>query len=72
MHVDGAYSCFRAANPGCLTVAVRLGYQRRSRSDIAQNAWFDRVPIIRMAVSIARSLMDRTTLKGNAREAKHQ
>jgi glycosyl transferase family 25 len=44
MHVDGAYSWFRAAHPGLRTVACQppLGYQRASRTDIHVLRWFDR------------------------------
>ena len=56
MHVDGAYSWLRQANPQLITrIAVPpLGYQRASRTDIHQLRWFDRFPITRHAVSVAR------------------
>ncbi len=44
MHVDGAYSWFRGANPTLLTLASvhQLGIQRASRTDIHDLRWFDR------------------------------
>lgn len=57
MHLDGAYSTFRAQNPDVLTLiaAPNLGWQRSSRSDIAPNAWFDRTPVLRQLAGIARA-----------------
>ena len=58
MHVDGAYSRFRADNPDIETwVALpELGYQRPSRTDIHALRWFDRTPVIRDAVTALRRL----------------
>ena len=46
MHVDGAYSLFRAQNPEMLTLIATpsMGGQRSSRSDIYPNKWYDRIP----------------------------
>ncbi len=46
MHVDGAYSLFRAQHPEALTLIATpsLGGQRSSRSDIYPNKWYDRTP----------------------------
>lgn len=46
MHVDGAYSLFRAQHPEALTLIATpsLGGQRSSRSDIFPNKWYDRTP----------------------------
>lgn len=46
MHVDGAYSMFRAQHPQALTLIASpsLGGQRSSRSDIYPNKWYDRTP----------------------------
>jgi glycosyl transferase, family 25 len=56
MHVDGAYSRFRADTPDLHTyVAVpELGRQRASRTDIHDLRWFDRAPIVRVAVEHLR------------------
>jgi glycosyl transferase, family 25 len=56
MHVDGAYSRFRADNPDVRTfVAVpELGYQRPSRTDIHALKWFDRAPLVRELVQFIR------------------
>jgi len=45
MHLDGAYSTFRAQNPDVVTLIAspNLGWQRSSRSDISPK-WFDNVP----------------------------
>lgn len=55
MHVDGAYSHFRAQNPDVITLVASpsLGMQQPSRSDISPN-WLDRTPIFRDVVSAAR------------------
>jgi glycosyl transferase, family 25 len=61
MHVDGAYSEFRRAFPEVPTwlATPQLGYQRSSRSDIHNLRWFDRLPVIRQAVSGLRQLKNR-------------
>jgi len=58
MHVDGAYSWFRAAFPHRLTLLAtpQLGYQRSSRSDIYDLRWFDRTPGVRHAIAGLRQL----------------
>jgi glycosyl transferase, family 25 len=49
MHVDGAYNWFRQTHPGFHTVAAipEIGYQRASRTDVHELAWYDKLPIIR-------------------------
>ncbi|MBC7483864.1 MAG: LPS biosynthesis glycosyltransferase, partial [Rhizobacter sp.] len=56
MHVDGAYSWFRRAHPEFQTVLAvpPLGYQRASRTDIHDLAWFDKLPVVRELVSAVR------------------
>ena len=57
MHYDGALTWFRAQNPRMtLFASPSLGWQRSSRSDIAPPKWFDRVPLVRDAVSRTRRL----------------
>lgn len=58
MHVDGAYSHFRADHPDMVTLAVSptLGRQRSSRTDVHDLRWFDRLPVIRDAVEVLRRL----------------
>ena len=58
MHVDGAYSWFRRQNPQHQTVITvpPIGLQRASRSDIADLAWYDRLPVIRQCVSLLRRM----------------
>lgn len=45
MHVDGAYSWFRASHPECITYLAtpELAYQRSSATDIHQRKWFERL-----------------------------
>ncbi len=56
MHVDGAYSTFRAQNPDITTLIAEpnLGWQRSSRSDIHASAWYDYVPLVRDVANAAR------------------
>ncbi|WP_293152375.1 MULTISPECIES: glycosyltransferase family 25 protein [unclassified Microcoleus] len=56
MHVDGAYSTFRAQNPDIMTLIAEpnLGWQRSSRSDINASAWYDYVPLVREVANVAR------------------
>lgn len=56
MHIDGAYSTFRNQNPDIVTLIAspNLGWQQSSRSDIASNAWFDRLPVFTEMASLAR------------------
>lgn len=57
MHVDGAYSTFRAQNPDIVTLLAspNLGWQRSSRSSIAPNTWFDQMPVFKQLVGAARA-----------------
>ncbi|MCK9685850.1 glycosyltransferase family 25 protein [Scleromatobacter humisilvae] len=61
MHVDGAYSWYRAAHPARRTMACQppLGYQRASRTDIHALRWFDRAWGIRSLVAALRSFRNR-------------
>jgi glycosyl transferase, family 25 len=61
MHVDGAYSWFRAAHPARRTVACQpqLGYQRASRTDIHALRWFDRTWGFRSLASALRAAKNR-------------
>jgi glycosyl transferase, family 25 len=58
MHVDGAYSTLRSQNPELHTYVFSpsMGYQRPSRSDIVAPAVFDRILLLRPAVSALRKL----------------
>lgn len=58
MHVDGAYTHFRADHPEMVTRAAcpTLGHQRASRTDVHDLRWFDRLPVIRGAAQIYRRL----------------
>ena len=57
MHLDGALSMFRAANPDVVTLIAQpnLGWQRPSRSDL-HSTWLQRTPPFREAYNIARVL----------------
>jgi GR25 family glycosyltransferase involved in LPS biosynthesis len=59
MHVDGAYSTFRATGYKTFIANPVLGYQRASRTDISPNAWFDQTPIIRNGIALARQLKNK-------------
>lgn len=56
MHVDGAYSRFRADNPDVRTLVATpaLGFQRPSRTDVHALKWFDRTPVVRDLVQFTR------------------
>lgn len=56
MHVDGAYSHFRADHPQMVTLSVSptLGVQRPSRTDVHDLRWFDRVPVVRDTAQLYR------------------
>jgi glycosyl transferase family 25 len=58
MHVDGAYSTWRALNPVAVTLisAPPVCVQRLSRSDIATTRWFDRSPFLQSGVAAIRRL----------------
>jgi len=58
MHVDGAYSQFRADHREMVTLAASptLGVQRASRTDIHELRWFDRLPGLRDVTQIGRRL----------------
>jgi len=55
---DGAYVWFRRAHPELRTQFSMLSKQRASRTDIGKLKWFDRTPVIRDLVGIARRLKD--------------
>lgn len=58
--IDGAYVWFRRENPEVRTIFAtpQMAYQRSSRSDIADLAWFDRIPIVREGASLARAILN--------------
>src|SRR5882762_10090022 len=58
MHVDGAYSTIRAQDPKLRTYSYSppLGYQRSSRSDIANTRLFDRSPALQKPIQMLRKL----------------
>ena len=55
--IDGALVWFRRANPDLRTEFAMLSTQRRSRSDVGTNPWFDRIPILRQAAQALRDVM---------------
>lgn len=59
--IDGAYVWFRRAHPELKTVFANppLGYQRASRTDIAPNKFFDRLPVLRTLITLARKIRRR-------------
>jgi len=56
MHVDGAFNTFCRQNPDVvrLMVTPSIARQRRSRSDIAPNRWYDRLALTRKLAEVAR------------------
>jgi hypothetical protein len=52
--IDGAFVWFRRAHPDLATVFARLGVQRSSRTDVGDQKWFDRVPVLRDAAGQLR------------------
>ncbi len=56
--IDGAYIWYRRAFPEVVTLFAEpaLGNQRPSRTDIAELRFFDKIPIIREFVGIARKV----------------
>ncbi|HEU4459265.1 MAG TPA: glycosyltransferase family 25 protein [Methylibium sp.] len=58
MHVDGALNWFRRAHPERLVLlaAEQMGYERPSRTDVHELAWYDRVPLVRDVVDGLRKL----------------
>lgn len=59
--IDGAYVWFRRAHPEVRTVFAEpaIGNQRASRTDIGTLAIYDRLPIIRDVVELARQIRNR-------------
>jgi glycosyl transferase, family 25 len=57
MHVDGAYNHFRKDHPELATYVSNpsLGRERSSRSDIADNCWFDRIYGLRRVIGWLRT-----------------
>ncbi|GAA0482281.1 hypothetical protein GCM10009096_25780 [Parasphingorhabdus litoris] len=56
--IDGAYIWYRRAHPDIATLFAEpaLGNQRPSRTDIAELRFFDKIPIVRDFVGVARKL----------------
>jgi len=55
MHVDGAYNWYRKdSHCGTVIAVPPLGYQRSSRSDIADVKFYDRLPILRSIINYLR------------------
>lgn len=65
MHIDAAYTTFRAQHPEVVTLVANpnLGWQRSSRSDIHASRWFDRTPGLRSLVNKLRA--GRSRLRGH-------
>ncbi len=60
MHLDGALTMFRQANPDVLTLISypNLGKQRPSRSNI-NCPWYERLPVVQQAADLGRLVRDR-------------
>jgi hypothetical protein len=57
--IDGAFVWFRSAHPDLATVFARLGVQRSSRTDVGDQKWFDRVPVLRDGATMLRKVRRR-------------
>jgi hypothetical protein len=60
MHLDGALTMFRQANPDVLTLIAypNLGKQRPSRSNV-NCRWYERLPVVQQAADLGRLMRDR-------------
>jgi glycosyl transferase, family 25 len=69
MHVDGAYSTIRAQDPKLRTYIYSppLGYQRSSRSDIADPRFFDRSAALQKPIQMLRKLKTWIRFRGDSR-----
>lgn len=58
-HVDMAYTAFRGKRPGCVTYVMSpaIGLQRRSRSDIQETHFYDRMVLLRPIANVLRRLL---------------
>lgn len=52
--IDGALVWFRRAHPQLKTEFALLSEQRRSRTDIGDQKWFDRIPVLRQMIELLR------------------
>lgn len=57
--IDGALVWFRRAHPEYKTVFASLGFQRPSKTDIGDQKWFDRLPLVRDVAKWARKTLRR-------------
>ena len=62
--IDGAFVWFRRAHPELETVFRKVAVQRASRTDVGDQRFFDRVPVLREVAGAARSLKRRLTGSG--------
>jgi glycosyl transferase, family 25 len=58
MHVDGAYSTFRAQNPDIVTLIAQpcLAVQCSSPSDVAEAKWFAQISVLKPLADLGRAL----------------
>lgn len=65
MHYDGALTMFRAQNPHIKTLILtpEVAYQRSSRTDIHNLAFYDRLPGLRQLANWARKIKARMASK---------
>jgi len=70
--IDGAYVWFRRANPEVKAVFAEpaIGNQRASRTDIGNQAIYDRLPVIRHAVELARQFRNLFRKRGEQHTGK--
>ena len=66
--IDGAFVWLRRAHPELKTVFCKVGVQRASRTDVGDQRFFDRIPIVRDLVGIARRAL--RGVRGTSRSMK--
>ncbi len=71
MHADGAYNWFRNTHKDALVLMAypQLGFQRSSRTDIHTLRWFDRLPLFKVAVTVARKIKN-SVYTGDSQKSK--
>lgn len=57
--IDGAFVWFRRAHPELVTVFRKVAVQRASRTDVGDQRFFDRIPVLRSLAGVARAIKRR-------------
>jgi glycosyl transferase, family 25 len=70
--IDGGLVWFRRAHPELETVFAMLGVQRSSRTDIGDQNWFDRIPVVRELAGFARTCRSRWSRRKGNKGGEHE